>query len=37
MMVRQVIADYGLGADFGYSGFDILIERIVSRLLPTPY
>lgn len=37
MTVREAIADYGLGADFGYSHFDILIERVISRFLPTLY
>ena len=37
MTVRVAIADYGLGADFGYSRFDVLIERLAAHFLPTLY
>lgn len=37
MTVRVAIADYGLGADFGYSRFDVLLERVAARFLPTLY
>lgn len=35
--VRQAIASYGLGGDFGSSRFDRWIERIGERLLPSHY
>lgn len=35
--VREAIASYGIGADFGSSGIDRLAERIGARLLSTPY
>lgn len=35
--VRQAIASYGLGGDFGSNGFDRAIEKIGARLLPTQY
>jgi putative ABC transport system permease protein len=35
--VRQAIATYGLGADFGSAWFDRLIERVALRLLPPRY
>lgn len=35
MTVRVAIASYGLGADFGYSRFDRIIEWLGERLLPT--
>jgi putative ABC transport system permease protein len=35
--VREAIASYGLGGDFGFSWFDRLIERIGAKLLPTIY
>jgi len=37
MSVREALASYGLGADFGSSRFDIWIERIGARWLPTLY
>jgi putative ABC transport system permease protein len=37
MTVRVAIADHGLGADFGYSRFDVLLERFAARFLPTLY
>ena len=35
--VRQAIASYGLGADFGSSWLDRWVERIGQRLLPSHY
>ncbi len=35
--VREAIATYGLGGDFGTSKLDQLIERIGENLLPAPY
>ncbi len=35
--VREAIASYGLGGDFGFSWFDRLIDRVGQRFLPTPY
>lgn len=35
--VRQAIASYGLGGNFGSSRLDHAIERIGARLLPTQY
>lgn len=35
--VRVAIADYGLGADFGSNRFDITLERLAARCLPTLY
>ncbi len=35
--VRQAIATYGLGADFGSSALDRAVERIGQRLLPSHY
>jgi putative ABC transport system permease protein len=35
--VREAIATYGLGADFGSSGLDRVVERIGQRLLPSHY
>ncbi len=35
--VREAIATYGLGGDFGTSKLDQVIERIGERLLPSPY
>ncbi|MBD9357251.1 ABC transporter permease [Methylomonas albis] len=35
MTVRVAIAGYGVGADFGYNRFDLLIEKFGSRFLPT--
>lgn len=37
LTVRVAIADHGLGADFGYSRVDILLERIAAHCLPTLY
>lgn len=37
MTVRQAIADYGLGGDFGGHRFDLWLERNVGRWLPTLY
>jgi putative ABC transport system permease protein len=37
MSVRQAIASYGLGADFGSSRFDNWLERSVFSALPTLY
>jgi putative ABC transport system permease protein len=35
--VREAIASYGLGGDFGSSWIDRAVERLGSKLLPTPY
>jgi len=35
--VRQAIASYGVGADFGTSWLDRLVERTAGRLLPPVY
>ncbi len=35
--VREAIASYGIGADFGTSRFDLAIERLGDLLLPTTY
>ncbi len=35
--VREAIASYGLGADFGSSRFDRAVERIGRRFLPSHY
>jgi putative ABC transport system permease protein len=35
--VRQAIASYGLGSDFGHNPFDRLVERLGQRWLPGPY
>lgn len=35
--VRQAIASYGLGGDFGSSWLDRLIEQLGARLLPSQY
>ncbi len=35
--VREAIASYGLGGDFGSNRFDRMIERIGAKLLPTQY
>lgn len=37
MTVRVAIASYGLGADFGSNRFDLWVERIGARFLPTLY
>jgi putative ABC transport system permease protein len=35
--VRQAIASYGLGGDFGSNRFDRMVERLGARLLPSHY
>jgi putative ABC transport system permease protein len=35
--VRQAIASYGLGGDFGSNRFDRLVERLGAKLLPSQY
>jgi len=35
--VREAIASYGLGGDFGFSWLDRTIERLGARLLSSPY
>ncbi len=35
--VREALATYGLGGDFGFSRFDQAVERLAERLLPSPY
>jgi len=35
--VREALATYGLGGDFGYSRFDRAVEHLAERLLPSPY
>ncbi len=35
--VREAIASYGLGGDFGFSRFDRLIDHIGERFLSTPF
>ncbi len=37
MTVREAIAHYGLGADFGNNRFDNALERVAARRLPTLY
>ena len=37
MTVQAAIASYGLGADFGSNRFDLWVERIGARFLPTLY
>jgi len=37
LTVRQAIASYGLGADFGSNWLDRFVERIGARLLPSHY
>jgi putative ABC transport system permease protein len=37
MTVRVAIADYGLGADFGDSRFDVCVERLAGNFLATLY
>jgi len=37
LTVRQAIASYGLGGDFGSSRLDHIVERIGQRLLPAHY
>jgi len=35
--VREALASYGLGGDFGSTRFDQTIERLAERVLPSPY
>lgn len=35
--VRQAIASYGLGGDFGYTWFDRLVEQVAERFLSSVY
>lgn len=35
--VREAMASYGLGADFGMGRFDRFVERVGARLLPSHY
>ena len=35
--VREAIATYGLGSDFGSSRLDQFVEQLGARLLPSPY
>ena len=35
MNVREALASYGLGADFGYSWFDVWLEHFTARYLST--
>ncbi len=35
--VREALATYGLGGDFGFSRFDRAVERLAEYLLPSPY
>ena len=35
--VREAIATYGLGGDFGDNALDRAVERVGTRLLPSPY
>jgi putative ABC transport system permease protein len=35
--VREAIASYGLGGDFGFSRFDRWVDKVGARFLPTPY
>jgi putative ABC transport system permease protein len=35
--VREAIATYGLGGDFGTNRLDQLVEKIGERILPSPY
>ncbi|MBI4673655.1 MAG: FtsX-like permease family protein [Chloroflexi bacterium] len=37
LTVREAIASYGLGGDFGSNRFDRFVERVGARLLPTQY
>jgi len=37
LTVREAIATYGIGADFGSSRLDRLVERTAAGILPTPY
>lgn len=35
--VREALATYGLGGDFGFSRFDRALEHLAERVLPSPY
>ncbi len=35
--VREALATYGLGGDFGFSRFDRTVEHLAERVLPSPY
>lgn len=35
--VREALASYGLGGDFGFSRFDLGVEHLAERVLPSPY
>lgn len=35
--VREALASYGLGGDFGFSRFDQAIEHMAERVMPPPY
>ena len=35
--VREALASYGLGGDFGNSRFDLLVERLTPRMMSAPY
>ncbi len=35
--VREALATYGLGGDFGFTRFDRAVESLAERLLPSPY
>jgi len=35
--VREALASYGLGGDFGSSRLDRSIERLAERVMPSPY
>jgi putative ABC transport system permease protein len=35
--VREALASYGLGGDFGFTRFDQAIEHLAERILPSPY
>jgi putative ABC transport system permease protein len=35
--VREALASYGLGGDFGFSRFDRGVELLAERVLPSPY
>lgn len=35
--VREALASYGLGGDFGFSRFDQGVEHLAERVLPSPY
>lgn len=35
--VREALATYGLGGDFGFTRFDRAVEHLAERVLPSPY